>query len=75
MNPIEHIRKQIFAVSQAEFAAIAGTTQASVSRWECGLLEPSHSEMARIRSAAIERGIPWADDLFFEVGGGRESAA
>lgn len=67
MRTIAHIRKTIFGVSQIEFAAIAGTTQASVSRWESNDQEPSHSEMARIRAAAIERGIQWDDRLFFDA--------
>jgi transcriptional regulator with XRE-family HTH domain len=66
MTPIEHIRKSLFKVSQSAFGEIAGTTQASVSRWERGELEPDRIEMTRIRSAASERGIPWDDSLFFE---------
>jgi len=66
MNQIVHIRKGVFSVSQAEFAEIAGTTQSSVSRWERGELEPSRSEMTRIREAAIARGLAWDDVWFFE---------
>ena len=64
--PIEHIRRAVFHVSQSEFAEISGTTQSSVSRWEQGLQEPSHSEMDRIRTAAADRGIRWDDRWFFE---------
>jgi len=67
MKPIEHIRKNVFDASQAVFGEIAGTTQASVSRWEKGEQEPSQSEMAKIRQAALDRGIPWDDRWFFEV--------
>jgi transcriptional regulator with XRE-family HTH domain len=67
MKPIEHIRKSIFDVSQTAFGEIAGTTQASVSRWEQGIQEPSQSEMERIRSEAALRGIEWDDRWFFEV--------
>jgi transcriptional regulator with XRE-family HTH domain len=67
MTPLEYIRKLIFKASQSAFGEIAGTTQASVSRWENGELEPGHSEMARIRAAANERGIDWDDRLFFEL--------
>jgi len=67
MRTIEHIRKNVFRVSQADFGAIAGTTQASVSRWEKGELEPRRSEMDKIRSEAISRGLEWNDRLFFET--------
>lgn len=65
-KPIEHIRKTIFDVNQAQFGEIAGTTQASVSRWENGQQEPSLGEMDRIRAAARARGLPWDDRWFFE---------
>lgn len=69
MNAIRHIRKNIFKVSQADFAALAGVTQATVSRWEDDEngAAPSLSEMAAIRAAAIERKLPWGDALFFEA--------
>ena len=67
MRQIEHIRKNIFDVSQSAFAEIAGTTQASVSRWENGAQEPSHSEMMKIRAEALERGLNWEDRWFFET--------
>lgn len=67
MGPIEHIRKKILDVSQAELARIAETTQPTVSRWEAGELEPSRAEMARIRDAVMARGIAWDDLWFFEA--------
>lgn len=67
MGPIEHIRKEILGISQAEMARIAETTQPTVSRWEAGELEPSRAEMARIRAAVITRGKPWDDLWFFEA--------
>ncbi len=67
MNPIQHIRKNVFGLSQTDFAVIAGSTQASVSRWESGALEPSRDELDRIRSEAKNRGIDWDDRLFFDV--------
>jgi DNA-binding transcriptional regulator YiaG len=67
MHPIEHIRKRIFDVTQVEFSQIAGTTQASVSRWESGELHPDRAEMERIRKAARKQGIAWDDRWFFEV--------
>lgn len=67
MHPLEHIRKQVFDVSQADFAKIAGTTQASISRWESGRQTPDHVEMARIRGEAMSRGLQWDDRWFFET--------
>ncbi len=67
MGPIEHIRKSVLGISQAELARIAETTQPTVSRWEKGELEPSRAEMALIRTAVIARGRPWADVWFFEA--------
>ena len=66
MRPIEHIRRNVFKSSQTAFADVAGTTQATVSRWENGELEPGREEMARIRNKAIEAG-EWDDRWFFEV--------
>jgi len=62
-----YIRKHIFGVTQDAFAEIAGTTQASVSRWESGMLHPDRGEMARIRAAARQANIPWSDRWFFEL--------
>jgi transcriptional regulator with XRE-family HTH domain len=75
MTPIEHIRKSVFKVSQAELASFAGTTQASVSRWEGGTQEPSREEMANIRAEAAQRGLDWDDRWFFEVPPGVECAS
>ena len=66
MNAIKHIRKNVFGVSQMDFAAIAGVTQATVSRWEGGVA-PSLDEMQAIRRAAAERKIEWDDALFFDA--------
>lgn len=66
MNTIKHIRKNILKLKQHEFAAIAGVNQATVSRWEKGVLAPSLDEMAAIRAKAVgKRG--WNDRLFFEA--------
>ena len=67
MNPLEHIRSNVFQVTQSVFAEIAGTTQPSVSRWERGEQRPDHLEMERIRTEARERGIAWDDRWFFEI--------
>lgn len=66
MSVIRHIRKAVFGVSQSEFAAIAGVTQATVSRWENGV-SLSLDEMKAIREAAMQRGIVWDDGWFFEA--------
>lgn len=67
MNPLFYIRKKMFDVSQSAFSEIAGTTQATVSRWEAGELEPGRDEMSKIRDEAAKRGLPWNDRLFFEA--------
>lgn len=66
MSTIKNIRTKVFGVTQAEFAALAGVTQASVSRWENGV-SPSLDEMKAIRSAAESRGVEWDDRFFFET--------
>jgi transcriptional regulator with XRE-family HTH domain len=66
MSAIRHIRREVFKATQAEFAALAGVTQASVSRWETGG-SPSLDEMQAIREAAGARGIKWNDAWFFEA--------
>jgi transcriptional regulator with XRE-family HTH domain len=77
MNAIRHIRKSIFQVTQAEFAAIANVTQATVSRWEDDEngATPSLGEMGAIRAAAIERNLGWDDRVFFETPGQDQAAA
>lgn len=66
MNAIRYIRKNVFGVTQQEFAEIAGVQQSSVSRWEAGGA-PTLEEMTRIREAANSRKLKlkWRDDLFF----------
>jgi len=66
MNAIRHIRTEVFNLKQAEFAAVAGVKQSTVSRWENGG-EPSLEEMRAIRRAAIARGIQWNDEWFFRA--------
>ena len=67
MHPIEHIRKKVLGVNQASLAEIAGVTQATVSRWENGELDPGRNELGRIRDAARDRGLDWDDRWFFEA--------
>lgn len=82
MNAVEYIRTQVFKLKQAPFAAVAGVSQPTISRWEASDnagSEPSRDEMNRIRSAAIERGLDWNDSWFFQtfpdVAAEQESAA
>lgn len=67
MNTIRRIRCEVFQVSQAAFAEIAGVKQATVSRWEHDLMEPTLAPLGRIRAAAIAQGLPWDDRWFFEA--------
>lgn len=48
-------------------AKIADTTQATVSRWEKGELEPDRDQLAMIRDEAVKKGRNWSDLWFFEV--------
>lgn len=65
MNAIEHIRRKVFAISQAELAEIAGTTQATVCRWEQGLLSPDINQATAIRAEAKLRKHKWKDAWLF----------
>jgi transcriptional regulator with XRE-family HTH domain len=73
MNAVRNIRKSVFKLSQAQFAAVACVSQPTVSRWEKGS-EPSRDDMERIRSAALDRGLGWDDKWFFETPTDRVSA-
>ncbi|MEN6306015.1 MAG: helix-turn-helix domain-containing protein [Armatimonadia bacterium] len=61
------IRKVVLGISQAEMASLTETTQATVSRWEKGELEPDRQQMGAIRAAAAARGIEWRDEWFFDA--------
>lgn len=65
MNEMCLIRKKVLGISQREMAALAGVTQATVSRWESGAWEPNRDELARIRAEAKRRDPKWNDALFF----------
>lgn len=65
--PLKAIRRVVFGTNQAQFAALVETSQATVSRWENGELFPDLKQMATIRSAAIERGVNWRDEWFFDA--------
>ena len=67
MNPIKHIREQVFKMKrQQEFADAIGVDQSAVSRSERGA-SPSLEAMAAIRSEALRRKLRWNDKLFFEA--------
>jgi hypothetical protein len=66
MNPAEHIRLSVFGCgTQARFAELLDTTQATVSRWESNGIIP-RTRMDLIRSLAIQSGLEWDDRWFFE---------
>jgi transcriptional regulator with XRE-family HTH domain len=66
MSTIAHIRTRVFGIqSQRAFAEAIGTSQPTVWRWENGA-SPSTQGLEKIRSAALERGLPWDDRWFFE---------
>lgn len=67
MNPLLHIRKNVFGLTQAEMAVIAVVSQGTVSKWEAGALAPDADELKRIRAEATKRGLPWDDRWFFET--------
>jgi transcriptional regulator with XRE-family HTH domain len=66
MTPIENIRQKL-GMKQAEFAVVAGATQATVSRWETRALFPNQEKLERIREYARTRIPHWNDRLLFEV--------
>ena len=65
MNNIKFIRTKVFKVSQTEFARIADTGQAVVSRWEKGENSPSLDQVKLIRDEAKRRLLPWDHDWLF----------
>lgn len=78
MNAVEYIRTKVFKMTQAPFAAVAGVSQPTVSRWEQDSMpgsQPTRAEMENIRKAAMERGLPWDDSWFFQVPDDDEVAA
>jgi transcriptional regulator with XRE-family HTH domain len=66
MHPIERIRCELFKTTQKRFGAIAGVTQATVSRWESGDFEPTREQLGRIRNEARSLRLAWDDAWFFE---------
>lgn len=60
------IRTKVFGVTQVEMAGIAKVSQATISRWESDLRDPSLPELSRIRAAAKRRRLKWDDAWLFE---------
>lgn len=67
MTPMLHVRKTVLGLTQGEMAAVAGTSQGTVSKWEAGELEPNREQLALIRAEIHHRGIEWDDRLFFDA--------
>jgi len=67
MQTIQHVRKSVLGLNQADFASIAKTTQATVSRWENGELSPDLTQLSAIRDEVKRRGLEWDDLWFFEA--------
>jgi len=67
MRPLLHVRKQVLGITQQEMASLTGATQATVSRWEQGELEPDRDQLERIRDEAKRQGKDWDDSWFFDV--------
>jgi transcriptional regulator with XRE-family HTH domain len=66
MNSLLRIRTEVFRVSQAAMADIAGVDQCTWSRWERGLRDPSLVQLKAIRDEARRRRLRWNDSWFFE---------
>lgn len=68
MNWLKRIRCEVFRITQAEMASIAGVRQATVSRWEAGITGPSLRHIRRIRNEARKRKLRWDDRFLFVEG-------
>ena len=69
MSAILNIRKNVLGLTQKELADVAGTGQATVSRWETGELSPDLTQLGRIREYAIAEGKGWRDEWLFAAPG------
>lgn len=65
MTRFQHIRKNVFCMTQAEFADLLGIRQGAVSMLESRDALPERHQRT-IREAAKRRGIEWNDTWFFE---------
>jgi transcriptional regulator with XRE-family HTH domain len=66
MSPLFHIRRDVLCISQVEMGEIVGASQATISRWEAGTLEPDRAQLARIRREVKRRKLKWKDAWLFE---------
>jgi DNA-binding XRE family transcriptional regulator len=66
-NGLSFVRKALLKLTQVKFARIAGASQATVSRWETGELEPSMSQLRAIRDAAVGAGLEWNDSWLLDA--------
>lgn len=64
MNAIKHIRCQLFGISQVEMSDICKVRQATISRWEAGIGEPSLRHVRLIRAEARRRRVRIDDSIF-----------
>ncbi|WP_354122718.1 helix-turn-helix transcriptional regulator [Bradyrhizobium sp. LA6.7] len=64
MNPIKHTRCEVFGITQEEMAKICRVRQATISRWEAGIGEPSLRHVRLIRAEARRRRLRWDDRVF-----------
>lgn len=67
MHVVTHIRKNVLGINQSAFAAIAGVTQATVSRWESGELSPDLAQLSAVRAEVLKRDLAWDDSWLFEA--------
>lgn len=65
-NRLQHIRLNVFGMTQSEFANLINVTQPTYSAFEKNDSLPFARQEA-IRKVAAERGIPWDDTWFFET--------
>lgn len=66
-SPIRWMRRAVFGLTQDQFAAIGGVSRPRISRYETGGEDPPYRFMRRVRDAAIERGLAFNGDWFFEA--------
>lgn len=69
MNSLRHIRCEVFRITQEEMAKIAGVRQATISRWEAGITDPSLRHIRRIRTEARKRRLHWDDRVLLAEAG------
>jgi transcriptional regulator with XRE-family HTH domain len=62
-----YLRKTVLKVTQSEMARITDASQATVSRWESGELEPDRRQLQAVRDAALAAGADWSDSWLLEA--------